>query len=414
MTADSPSSHPQAPASLRTLPDSPSRWSRIWSAAQLLLALALTLVVLVWLLYTPQSNAPLPEPAQPNAAVVQQVGPRLIRIQSGSALAKKLEVASVQSARLTAPVLTVTGTVAASLRPGDGKISDYWQFNAPEILTAYTDMQKATADIAFSETQLARIKELAEARVKAHKKVVERLQKLVAAGTDTEKDLAAEQTNLLQFQIQGQKEIHEAETAVRIAKRAEATFARQLQQAGLEPAMLHSATADMDIVMADVPEGLVARVRIGQGCEAKFFGIPHQVFSGKVNGIAPVLSKERRSLRVLFVVHDPKDLLRPGMFAEIGLGTDARDALLIPADAVIHLGRSDYVLVGDSDPGVWQVVEVQAGEAQGSDVEILDGVKASQRVLSKGAILLKPAILQALQAPAANGAAAKNAGAESR
>lgn len=415
MTAGSLPPRSDTPADLHQAPTrSSSRWSKYWSFLQLILSLSLTVAVLVWLLRAPAPTSPVETAPETGAAdVVRAAGPRSIRIEAGSALEKKLHVATVQKVRLTAPVLTVTGTVAASLRPGSGKSSDYWQFNAPEILTAYSDWQKAGADIAFTESQLARIKELAETRVNAHKKVVERLRKLVAAGTDTEKDLAAEQTNLLQFQIQGQKEIHEAETAVRIAKRAEATYARQLQQAGLEPEMLRSATSDLDIVMADVPEGLLSRVKIGQSCEARFFGMPGQIFSGKVNGIAPVLSKERRSLRVLFVVNDPKDLLRPGMFAEIGLGTDARDALLIPADAVIHAGRSDYVLVGDSDPGAWQVMEVQVGEARGSDVEILEGLKPSQRVVGKGAILLKPAILRALQ-PAASNGAAKNSGAEGR
>ena len=57
--------------------------------------------------------------------------------------------------------------------------------------------------------------------------------------------------------------------------------------------------------MADVPEGVMARVKLGQGCEAKFFGFPDQPFSGHVRAISPVLSKERRSLRVLFAISDP-------------------------------------------------------------------------------------------------------------
>ena len=290
----------------------------------------------------------------------------------------------------------MTGTVAASLRPGAGKGDDYWQFNTPEVLTAYTDWQKATADIAFSESQLKSVKELAETRVESQKKVVARLEKLVQAGTDTPKDLAVEQTNLIQYQIQGRKEVHEAETAVRLARRNEAALARQLQQAGLEPDLLKSATSDMDIVMADVPEGFLDRVKVGQGCQARFVGIPQQVFDGKVTTIAPVISKERRSLRVLFVIHDPKDQLRPGMFAEIGLGTDPRDALLVPADGVVHIGRADYLLVASGQPDVWRVAEVQVGEPQNGRVEILRGVKPGDKVLGEGAILLKPLILQAL------------------
>ena len=145
--------------------------------------------------------------------------------------------------------------------------------------------------------------------------------------------------------------------------------------------------------MADVPEAMLARVKVGQGCQARSFGVPNQVFTGKVNSIAPVLSKERRSLRVLFTINDPDDQLRPGMFAEIGLGTDPRDALLMPTDGVIHIGRADYALVAAGE-GRWRGVEVKVGEPLGNEVEILDGLQRWRQVLGKGAILLKPALVK--------------------
>ena len=144
-------------------------------------------------------------------------GPRCICLRPDCPLCRKLQVTTVQATKITAPVLTVTGVVAASLRPGNGKGNDYWQFNSPELLTAFTDWQKATADIAFAETQLTAIKQLADTRVDAQQKLVNRMKKLVEAGTDTEKDLAAAQADLIQSQIQGRKDVHEAETAVRLA-----------------------------------------------------------------------------------------------------------------------------------------------------------------------------------------------------
>src|SRR5262249_52501848 len=157
----------------------------------------------------------------------------------------------------------------------------------------------------------------------------------VKGGTDSEKDLAAAQADLLQAKLQGRKDIYEAETAIRVAMRNEAATSRQLQQAGLEPALLNSVTSDVDIVMAEVAEGFLTRGKVGQGCEARFFGIPDKIFKGTVNSISPVVAKDRRSLRVLFMIDDPSDELRPGMFAEIGLGTDAREALLAPAEGVL-------------------------------------------------------------------------------
>src|SRR5262249_9871191 len=246
------------------------------------------------------------------------------------------------------------------------------------------------------EPQLKAVRDLNEARIDAQKKVVARMEKLVAAGTDTEKDLAAERTNFIQFQIQGRKEIHEAETALKLARRAEATLARQLQQAGLEPTMLRSAAAEGDIVVAEVPQPAMGRVRLGMTCEVRFFALPDRVFTGKVSSISPVISKEKRVLNVQFTVKDPENVLRPGMFAEIGLGTDKRQALLVPADGVLHVGDKDYAFLA-TEPGTWQITEVQTGELRGTNVEVLGGLKAGDRVLGQGAILLKPLAVRVLQ-----------------
>jgi hypothetical protein len=370
---------------------------------QIILSVVLTSIVLAYLLWP----APVPEsePLDPASLLpadeVQVAGPRLIRISADTPLAHKLQSAVVESRSISDPLLTVTGTVVASLRPGKEEGTDFWQFNAPELLTAYTDWQRSVNDIAFSETQLKRIQELADTRVESQKKVVARLEKLVEAGTDTPKDLAVEQTNLLQFQIQGEKEVYEAQTAVRLAQRSEAALAKQLEQAGLNPKMLKTATSEVDIVLAEVPEKFVSVAKVGQSCEARFFGLPDVAFSGIISSIAPVLSQERRSLRVLFVIHDPNDKLRPGMFAEIGMGTDARQALLIDADGVVHLMRADYVFVATGQKDIWRMAEVAIGEPREGKVEVMHGLNAGDKVLGAGAVLLKPVAIRALQLPAA-------------
>ncbi len=344
----------------------------------------------------------------------------------------------------SAPALRVTGTVVASLRPGDaphnrilapaglvggsflipdfdsvkadqmrafaavagtvsmawsavwGNDADFWQFNAPEVLTAFTDWQKALADIAFSERQLISIRDLARDRDEAQRKVVDQMRVLVGGGTESQKNLALEETNQRQYRIQGRREVHEAESAIKVARRNEAALARQLQQSGLDPALLKAVTSDVDIVMAEVPEAKLTRVQVGKKCEASFFGIPGQIFTGEVKAIAPVVTKERRTLRVLFTIDDLNDQLRPGMFAEIGLDTEPRDMLLIPSDGVLHVGRTDYVLAAEGK-GRWRVENVLVGEFYGSQVEIISGLHPGERVMGQGAILLKPLVVKALQ-----------------
>jgi multidrug efflux pump subunit AcrA (membrane-fusion protein) len=150
------------------------------------------------------------------------------------------------------------------------------------------------------------------------------------------------------------------------------------------------------VVVADVPEAKLGLVREGQACQARFYAFPGQVFTGRVGSLAPTISKERRTLRVLFELVDTDGRLKPGMFADVGLGTDTREALMAPTDGVLHVGLADYLLVGAPD-GAWRVTEVRVGELHGLRVEILQGVKPGEIVLGKGAILLKPFVVQAVQ-----------------
>lgn len=114
--------------------------------------------------------------------------------------------------------------------------------------------------------------------------------------------------------------------------------------------------------------------------------------------LAPTLSKERRTLRVVFELSDPEGRLRPGLFADVGLGTERREVVTVPAEAVLHIGRADYVLV-ETKGGEYRVTEVRVGEPHGPRLEIRSGLAPEGRVVGGGAILLKPLAVQALLPP---------------
>src|SRR5262249_33458928 len=294
------------------------------------------------------------------------------------------------------PVVLVTGTVVASMRQGkngkNGK-NDFWQFNAPEMLSTYADWQKAIKDVTFYTEQLDKRRKANRAIEAAQRGVVKRKKDLLRAGTETSEVVAAAEADLEKLVLTNEKEEHEANNAILVAQRTEAALARQLQQAGLDPEILREADPNYDVVMADVPEHRLNQIRVGQACEARFFGLPGEVFSGRVRSISPVVSKERRTLRVLFQVRDPEDQLRPGMFAEIGLGTSPRNVLLIPTAAVVHVGREDYALVKAKNGNRnWRVAQLRLGETYGNDAEVVEGFPAmmAAAVLAGGSGNLLP------------------------
>src|SRR5208337_181869 len=217
----------------------------------------------------------------------------------------------------SAPMLKVTGSVVARLPPGKEKelAEGRWDFNSADLSSAYADWIKARADVPFYEKQLLSIRELSAASLKAKKDVRDRLEKLVKAGTDPEKDLAAAKADYLQAKAQSQKDEHEAQTNVKNAKRTLATLERQLFQAGVDPELLANATESTAIVVAEVPEARVGLVEKDQACTAQFYAFPGESVPGSVRSLAPTISKERRTLRVFFQLPDPQGRLKPGMFA---------------------------------------------------------------------------------------------------
>lgn len=378
---------------MRTTParEGPARSTALKSGLSWLFLLLL--VVVLWRFVAEAPRPTAAPPAEPPA--VRLVAPALIAVQPGSPLEHKLETTTIRKERIQTPLLTVTGAVMARLRTGPGTSEDRWQFSSVELSGIFADWERAATEVEFSSKELAKTRELVAAQEAAQARVVERLRKLVATGTEAVRDLSAAEAQLLQTQLEGQKSVFQVESALTQALHSQADLTRRLLQAGVDPALLKKVAPGAALVMADVPEVRLGLVAVGQACEARFYGLPGQTFKGVVRSLAPALSPERRTLRVFFELDDREGRLKPGMYAEIGLGTDPRTAVLAPADGVLHIAGADYVLVA-AGPSEWRIAEVQVGERSGESVEILGGLGGGETLIGNGAILLKPLLVQAL------------------
>jgi Cu(I)/Ag(I) efflux system membrane fusion protein len=75
------------------------------------------------------------------------------------------------------------------------------------------------------------------------------------------------------------------------------------------------------------------------------------------------------------------------MFAQVGLGGDARPALLVPSEAVIRTGSRTIVMLAKGD-GRYHPAEVRAGREGGGQTEILAGLRVGEKVVASGQFLL--------------------------
>lgn len=138
---------------------------------------------------------------------------------------------------------------------------------------------------------------------------------------------------------------------------------------------------------AAVPEAQAGSVRIGQSAIASLTAFPGETFGGRIIAILPTAQADSRTLTVRIELANRGGRLRPGMFAQVALGGDARPALLVPSEAVIRTGTRTIVMLATGD-GRYHPAEVRAGREGGGQTEILEGLTAGEKVVASGQFLL--------------------------
>lgn len=127
-----------------------------------------------------------------------------------------------------------------------------------------------------------------------------------------------------------------------------------------------------------------------EACEVEVVvdAVSSEAFKGIVAEVAPVADLRSKCYPVKIHINNAQRKLKSGMFARVKLPAAHKDdALIIPASAVVEkgVGRMAYLLNDDSTV---TEVEVETGIIGEENIEILKGLKAGDKVISKGASLL--------------------------
>lgn len=142
-------------------------------------------------------------------------------------------------------------------------------------------------------------------------------------------------------------------------------------------------------VMVSLYEYQLPLVQLDQLATMSLSYIPGQTFTGRVLYIYPYLDEKTRQAKVRLEFDNPTGLLKPGMYVSVDLkSTLADDRVLAPREAVIDTGRRQVAFVSLGD-GKFEPRDVQLGvETEGGNVEILDGLKPGEMVVTSGQFLL--------------------------
>ena len=138
---------------------------------------------------------------------------------------------------------------------------------------------------------------------------------------------------------------------------------------------------------AALPEAQAGLVKIGQPATANLTAFPGEAFTGRVVAILPTAAADSRTLTVRIELANRGGRLRPGMFAVVALGGDAKPTLLVPSEAVIRTGTRSIVMLEKGD-GRYHPAEVITGREGGGKTEILQGLAPGEKVVASGQFLL--------------------------
>lgn len=161
------------------------------------------------------------------------------------------------------------------------------------------------------------------------------------------------------------------------------------------------ALADLDEVwvVANVPEKDVASVHKDQTVEVRVIAYPNEIFQGRITYVGDVLDASTRTMHVRVSVPNPDTRLKPEMFASVRVwSAPESDALLIPTEAIQQDGGEAVVFV-QTNPGQFERRAIALGEENAGLVQILDGLREGEVIVTNGAFELKSELATRQQGP---------------
>ncbi|WP_454727821.1 MULTISPECIES: efflux RND transporter periplasmic adaptor subunit [Cupriavidus] len=140
-------------------------------------------------------------------------------------------------------------------------------------------------------------------------------------------------------------------------------------------------------VIAEVPEGQARTLVPGMAAKVSPTGASEPLV-GKVDTILPDVNPATRTIKVRIVLPNKGRRLLPGMFATVRFdsGQD-KETLMIPTESVIRTGQRSIVMVDGGKAG-FVATEVKTGREAAGMVEVLDGLKAGQNIVTSGQFLI--------------------------
>lgn len=322
--------------------------------------------------------------------------------------------------------------------------------SSPQIAQMHGKLHEAQTKLALAERNLSRVQQAenraavltAKAKLDEAEATLKRTRRLIELGAGAGKDLVAAetiyQTAKAEYDFQGNialnKEIQEARAEVETARvdvghihdemhalgapvrenekgnHQEDTSLITLRApisgtvterfvnsgAGIEAGKPLFTIANLSTlwVIANAPESQLINLRPGALAVIRAASLGENSITGRIDYIDPRLNEETRTAGVRVEIKNQGERLKTGMFVEVEFqaneSTKAERELVVPESAIQRIGdRTVVFITEENEPGHFKARDVEIGGESGGMRRILTGLKAGERVVTKGSFTLK-------------------------
>ena len=333
------------------------------------ISLAVAVLCAGWAIYATQ-HKPVSGAGPMQGAGMRNAPPALVSVATvrNERVSQKLEALGNARANESVNVSSKTSNVVIAVRFRDGE-----RVKRGQVLVQLDDAQ-TRADVA-----------VAEAAVAESERIYNRSRELMATEAlskaqfdQLEATLKANQARLRAANARFEDTVIRAPFSGRVGLRSVSVGTL------ISPGDVITTLDDTSVIKLDfsVPENFLASLREGLAVRATAPAFPGRAFSGKVASIDSRVDMNTRSVTVRALLANEDGAIRPGMFLNVALANDERDALVIPEEALTPEAERQYVFVVAD--GKAQRREVRIGGRRPGSVEVIAGLNAGEQVIVEG------------------------------
>lgn len=368
--------------------------------------IGLTVVLLLFACSQKQDPAPSPPSASSESIATPGIAPSSGQIETAVVdfkpaqpelvLVGKVAYGEDRYSKISSPLQGRVVEVRAKLGDRVEAGATLLVIDSSDITAAYSEFVKEASELEYSTraqelakelyaTKALALKDLKQAEndlIKARaefRRAKERLLSLRIPAAELEKPLA-------QQRITSRFEMKSPLTGT-VVERAVTPG----QSVGGDVGQVLFTVADLDRlqVVADVYERDLALVKVSQVGRINVEAYPGTDFASVVASIGDVVDPNTRTIKVRAWVDNRDQRLKPEMFARLRLDIgDATPFLTIPKEAVVEIDGKHFVYVVEG-PNHYLKHEVTVSNVSSGQVRILEGLTSGQRIVTKGAVLVK-------------------------